>query len=215
MKLLIIGGQSTALDIYEVAQRHYYNQFKQIFLVVGDEESFHSSHQFLRDKELMQIVNKHEYSYIISFSNHNLRNKLANFLDNMGFQPTTIIHPSSVISSSSHLGIGCFVAANVVITQKVYIGKHCLINYQSSIGHDTILGNNVIVNPAACISGNVLIGDDTLIGANSFIFQGVKVGNHCLIDAMSYVDKNINDGMLCKNRNLEIIQRKSFQNPLK
>jgi sugar O-acyltransferase (sialic acid O-acetyltransferase NeuD family) len=211
MKLLIFGGHSTALDIFEVAQQNYKDQFEEILFVVGDDEFLPSDSPFLRDKDLEDMEQKSDYCYILSFSNHLLRRKLSQMLNDLGFHPVSIIHPTAVISSSSNVGEGCYVGANVVITQNVMIGNHCLINYQSSIGHDSTIGNNVILNPASCISGNVSIGDDSLIGANAFVLQGVKVGKHCLIDAMTYIDRNIEDGMLCKNRSLEIVQRKSFQ----
>lgn len=211
MKLLIFGGTSTALDIFETVTSFYEEKFHEVLLVIGNREVEPERYPFIRDMDLEKFTRLDKCVYILAFSNHKLRSKMLSVIHELGILPSTIVHPTAVISNTSVLGEGCYVGANVVITQNVKIGKHCIINYQASIGHDSVIFDNVIVNPTACISGNVVIEKNCLVGANSFILQGVKIGKDCLIDALTYIDQNIPEGSLCKNRRLEIIRRKSFQ----
>jgi sugar O-acyltransferase (sialic acid O-acetyltransferase NeuD family) len=205
--LLIIGGKSTALEIYDVINSHLKEAYLDIVFVIGDNESMNDSYNFITDSELEDYVNKYKCCYIISFANHKLRVKFANLMNTYGIKPINIIHPSSIISSSANIGVGNYIAAGSIISYNAVINNHCMINFNATVGHDSYIKDHCIINPGARISGNVNIGERVLIGTNSIIFQGKNIGNDCLIDALTYIDRDIDDRMICSSRQLKIFKR--------
>lgn len=207
--LLIFGGKSTALEIAEVANEFYKNEFSFIKFVVGDEEQKNNDKQ-LFDSEVISYTKSRNCNFIISFSNHKLRIKIENWMNDLKVNAVNIIHPNAIISRSAKIGYGNYIAANVVISSNSIIGNYNIINFNTTIGHDAVLDNHIIINPGARISGNVNIGSRTLIGANSFIFQGKIIGDDTLIDALTYIDRDIDKKMICSSKQVNIFKRVIF-----
>lgn len=206
-ELLIIGGKSTALEIYDVVFNYFKDMYSKIVFVIGDNESMHDSFEYIKDSELEQYISNHNCCYIISFANHKLRVKFAYLFNNYGISPINVIHPSAIISKSANIGLGNYIAAGSIISFNTTINNHNIINFSCTIGHDVVINDHCIINPGARISGNVEIGSRVLVGTNSMIFQGVKIGNDCLIDALTYVDRNIEDNMICSSKQLKVFKR--------
>ena len=209
MTLLIFGGKSTAIEIAEVAYEFYNNKFDSIKFVIGDNETKLDSNQ-IYDSELNNFVLTNNSKYIISFSNHNLRIKIEDWMKNIGVKATNILHPNAIISKSATIGNGNYVAANTVISSKARIGNHNIINFNTTVGHDAFLNDHIIVNPGVRISGNVHIESRVLVGANSFIFQGKSIGQDTLIDALTYIDKDVDKKMICTSKKTNIFKRVIF-----
>lgn len=207
--LLIFGGKSTAIEIYEVAKTHYKHVFDKCIYVIGDNE-IKGNDNSISDSEVQDFVVNKSCNYIISFANHKLRNKIEALMTKLSIQAINVIHPSSIISETSSLGVGNYVAGNVVISSYSNIGNHNMINYNTTVGHDTNLENHIIINPGVRVSGNVTIHSNVLVGANSFIFQGKTIGSETLIDAMTYVDRDIGDRMICSSKQLNVFKRVIF-----
>lgn len=207
--LLIIGGQSTAIEIYEVASNFYSEEFPNIYFVIGNNESKTNCNQ-IYDSEIDEYLNRFFCKYIISFSNHTLRNSFEKLMYDKGIESVNIFHPSAIISKSANIGIGNYIAANAVVSCNSKIENHNIINFNTTIGHDSSLKNHIIINPGARISGNVIIESNVLIGANSFVYQGKKIGTNSFVDAMTYVDRDIESKMICSSRQNKILKRVIF-----
>jgi sugar O-acyltransferase (sialic acid O-acetyltransferase NeuD family) len=116
-----------------------------------------------------------------------IKEKLYGLYKNKGFRFPTIVHPSSVISSSVMLGEGVIVAPNCVISPNVKVGIVTYINFQCGIGHDSVIGDFVQINPGSQLGGFTNIGSRTLIGSSSTVLQGVKIGNDVMVASGSVV----------------------------
>lgn len=205
--LLIIGGKSTALEIYDVVFNFFNENYLKVVFVIGDTETMDASYNFIKHSELEDFIKNNQCCFIISFANQKLRVKYLNLMRSNSINAVNIIHPSSIISSSAKIGVGNYIAAGSIISFNAKINNHCLINYNSTIGHDSLIQDNCIINPGARIGGNVKIGERVLIGANSFIFQGKNIGNDCLIDALTYIDRDIENNMICSSKQLKVFKR--------
>ena len=199
--LYIIGGESTAIEIREVAELYYASKYHRIINVIKDGAESNLK-DYISDSEFKQILQRGEIGeYIISFIDVKLRHF---FLDLLKDFPTmneaTIIHPTAFISPSASIGNGTYLAAFAVISSNAKVGKRCLINYQSVIGHDVIVGNDCVLNPGAKLSGHVQIGNDGLIGANSMVYAYVTLGDNVFVDSMTYVRTNIDSNSICSSR---------------
>lgn len=207
--LLIFGGKSTAIEIAEIAKEFYETEFSNVKYVIGNTEKKANDDQ-LFDSEISVFLKSNDCNFIISFSDHNLRLKIENWMKEHNIKAANIIHPNAIISKSAIIGFGNYIAAFAIISTNAKIGDHNIINYCTTIGHDSTLGNHVIVNPGARVSGNVNIGSRILIGANSFIFQGKSIGDDTLIDALTYIDRDIDKKMICSSKHVNIFKRVIF-----
>lgn len=198
--LYIVGGNSTALEIREIFDQYYSNDYALIYNVIGDDENT-SLTNVIRDSELeAHLTDKSEIYFIIGVTNIRLKDKFRSFFTKHAGIETNCIHPKSYISPSAQLGKGIYIAAFSVVSSKAKVGDGTFININVSVGHDSIIGKDCCLNPGVRISGHVSVGNATLIGANSCVFQGKSIGINCAIDAMTYIERNIEDAKMCTCR---------------
>ena len=199
MELLIIGGRSTALEIYEAVQLGYKNVYSDIILVIGDNEEVDAGIKTITDSEVRGYVKGKDVSYIVSLTNHKLRLRLIENMEAEGLKPVNVIHPMAMVSPTAKMGVGIYMAAGAKISVNATVSNHCIINFDTTIGHDAVLKEHVVINPGVRVSGHVNIGARVLIGTNSAIFQGKTIGDDVIIDAMTYVKQDIQSNMICSS----------------
>lgn len=211
--LLIVGGKSTAIEIYELVIAHFSHTFNEVVFLVGDEEEqpIFNSANAIRDSELIDFIADKSCRYILSIAHHGLRIRFERQMEKLSVPPVNVIHPTALISPSATLGTGNYLAAGSIVSSHATVGNHCMLNFNVSIGHDARLGDHVVVNPGARISGNVHCGSRVLIGTNSIVFQGKSIGDDCIIDALTYVDRDIEPKKICSSKQeLKVFRRVVF-----
>ena len=118
----------------------------------------------------------------------------------------TIIHKSSVISSTTTLGKGVHINSLVSIAAHTQLLDFVSVNRNVSIGHHTEIEQFVTINPGANIAGFVKIGSGTLIGMGVNVIDGITIGAHVVIGAGSVVTRNIPDGVVAYGNPCKIIR---------
>lgn len=103
---------------------------------------------------------------------------------------SSLIHPSSIISSTSLLSSNVLVSAGAIVNAQVSIGHGCIVNTSATIEHECQLDDFVHVAPGAVLAGNVKVGKRSFIGANAVINQGLTIGDDVIIGAGAVI---IND----------------------
>ena len=122
------------------------------------------------------------------------RIQLLNDVEAMGFTNwTSIIHPSSVISSSASIGKNVYISANSTISSNSRIASHSFINRDVSIAHDVNIGFFCFVAPGVTVTGNISIQDSVFIGAGSILINGASIGSGATIAAGSIVTRSVKD----------------------
>ena len=105
-----------------------------------------------------------------------------------------LIHPSSVISKTATLGIGCAIFQNVVISSNAKIGNHVVVLPNSVISHDDMIGDYSCIASGVCISGAVTVGKLCYLGSGSLVKEGIRIADESLIGMGSVVLDNIEKG---------------------
>lgn len=151
------------------------------------------------------IKENRDYHIAFGIGNNQIREKLYKKVRENGFAIPTLIHPSSIISSSAKIEEGTVVMPNVVVNAKAYIGKCVILNSSCVIEHESIIGDFVHISPKVAIAGDVKIGNFTHIGIGSSVIQCLEIGKNSIIGAGSVVVKNIADfkkayGNPCKEK---------------
>ena len=205
--LLVFGGESTALEIAEVAQRYLTDRLS-TFLVVGNDVPPEGPNT-VQEQDLETVIKDCAGSagFIISMWNQQTREKCLALAEGLGLAPYTVLHPDAYVSETASIGAGVYVAAHSSISSWARIHDHVIVNYNVTVGHDSVIGSHSVLNPGARISGNVSVGERVLIGANAFVFQGKQVGSDSLVDALTYIDRDIPPRSLCSSKRLEVHKR--------
>jgi len=149
-----------------------------------------------KDHEPSALKLLKDHDYFIAVGDNTIRRKIFERLNAELGMPINAIHTSSVISPSSVIGDGVFVAANSTINPLVKIGNGVICNTSCSIDHECLIENFVHIAPGAVLCGNVRIGEGSFIGANSVIRQGISIGKNVMIGAGSVIVKDIADNSI-------------------
>lgn len=112
-----------------------------------------------------------------------VRNRLAEKLQEIGFLFPVIVDPTAIVAETAEIGEGTFVGKRAVVNVDVRIGKHCIINSCSLIEHDCHIGDFTHIAVSACVCGGVNVGRECLVGANATIIQGMAVSDYNIIPA--------------------------------
>ena len=123
--------------------------------------------------------------------NNSIRASLFEKVKNSGFEIVSLIHPSSIISSSATIGKGTVVMPNVVVNAKATIGNGVILNTSCIVEHECQIDDFVHISPNVALAGNVKVGKYTHIGVGSNVIQGIIIGKNTIIGAGSTVVKNI------------------------
>lgn len=184
-KVLVILGERTATEIFEVAQLAYGSEFSTIERLYHDEARF-----AIEDVPRLSAITDQVY-YHVGIAGDQLKTQVVQACESAGWQAFSVIHPTAVVSPSAVLEPGVFVGPLAVVSSHAMIAKHSLIHIHASIGHDAHIGPFAAILPGARISGKVQVGERVLIGSNAFVAAGKSIGNDCRVDALSYVNQNL------------------------
>lgn len=135
-----------------------------------------------------------EYGFILGVGDNKIRKKIAELVIQKGEDLKTVIHPSSLISQTSNIGIGTFISKGVMVNAFAIIGKGVILNTGCIVEHECKVGNYTHIAPGAVLAGNVSIGRGSFIGSNTVIKENTKIGNDVIVGAGSVIINDIPDG---------------------
>lgn len=127
---------------------------------------------------------------IVSIGDNVIRKKIV---QRVGADFYIVIHPKSIISAFSKIGIGTIVAAGAIINADAVVGKHCIINTAGIVEHDCIIEDFVHLSPNVALAGDVKVGEGTHIGIGATVIQGIKIGKWVTIGAGAVIIKDVPD----------------------
>ena len=118
-ELIIIGIGGHGKVIADIA---YSNGYKVVLFLDDIKKSF-DNHQVVGTIKDIDKFNSDNYEFIVAIGKNKIRKIIQKELITKGFNITTLIHPSVVISPSVKIGKGTVVMANCVINAGTLIGE--------------------------------------------------------------------------------------------
>lgn len=103
------------------------------------------------------------------------RVRLAEQLEQFGFQIPVLISPHAVVSRHAQLGLGTTVGHGVIVNAGGVVGDHCIINSRALIEHDVQIGNHCHISTGVLVNGGVTIGSGSFIGSGAMIREGLNL----------------------------------------
>lgn len=191
MKIIIIGGKGTAINIAEqiMDAKKNYNQNIEFLGFAFDDRSFGSyinGYPILCNTHSLNdnYANYSDVKFIYSLYKSDKMLERSNLQKSYGIHPEkyfTFIHPSVYVSSSVRIGLGNVILSHSSVLANVSIGNFNIINSSVIIEHDTQINNNNFIAAKACIGSNVRINNGVFTGLNSTIRENVSIGNYAFI----------------------------------
>lgn len=151
---------------------------------------FKLSYLGFENEQIIRELSK-QTSFALGIGDNSTRVKIAKGVLKFDGEIVKVIHPSAVISQSSGLGIGTFVAGGAVINAFAEVGDFSIVNTGAIVEHECRIGEAVHVAPGAVLLGNVQVGDRSFLGGRSVVKQGVKIGSDVIVGAGAVVVKDI------------------------
>ena len=111
-----------------------------------------------------------------------------------GFDPATLIHPATVVSSSARIGGGSVVMPRAVVNAAAVIGRNCILNTGVIAEHDCHVGDHVHLAPGVVLGGNVTVEPCALLGIGTIVLPGMKIGSGAIVGAGAVVLDSVPPG---------------------
>ena len=116
-----------------------------------------------------------------------LRIRLAEELEQFGFQFPVLISPHAVVSPHAQLGAGTTVGHGAIVNAGAVVGDHCIINTCALIEHDAQIGDYCHISTGVLVNGGVTLGSGSFIGSGAMIREGLNLPPLTVIGASKRV----------------------------
>lgn len=201
--LVLIGGGKFAAEVAEVAVQVGY-------AVAGylDVEKTDSELPYLGTEDEFMTENVGKINFFPAFGSvdrkgMSRRDQTVSALGKLSIP--SLISPHALVSGTSQIGRGVFIAHNVVVNHGAHVGDFCILNTSSVVGHDVVIGESAVISGNAFIGGDVKIGRGTLIGPGANIIQGISIGDRVVISIGSVVARSIGHGKTTRPKLSKVI----------
>lgn len=173
--LLILGAGGHGKVVLDVAESmkcyetiHFLDDGKE----VGEEVLGH--------KVVGKISECHLYSRnytdaIVALGNNEIRLKLTNKLENLGYHIPILIHSASVVSQYTNIMEGTVIMPQAVVNADAKIGKACIINTGAIIEHDCIVGDGSHIAYRAVLGGGAKVGCEVLVDIGAMVGRNIEI----------------------------------------
>lgn len=105
----------------------------------------------------------------------------------------TLVHPSSYVAPSAHIGRGTVVAQGCVIMAGARIGDHVKMLPNATISYGSSVGHYATVSSGAVTLADVKVGRSCYLGANVTIKERTSVGDRCVLGMGAVVIRDVAD----------------------
>ena len=204
MKIIIIGGKGTAINIAEsiIDARNNYNADAELIGFSIDDPLLGNSINGIPivctiPKLGSQYNRFQDVKYIFALYKPTVMKERVSLLNNLNLPPnkfTNFCHPLAYIASSSSIGIGNVFLAHTCVNSNARLGNYNIVNQNVIIEHDSTIGNSNFIAAGAIIGSHVNIEDGNFIGIHSSIRENVVVGSFNTIGIgavlLQHIDSN-------------------------
>jgi len=134
-----------------------------------------------------------DHVHALSASGTTKRKDFIKKFEEMGFQFTTIVHPTARISKLSIVKHGSIISYGVQIGAQTQIGRHVHINRGALLGHNVRIDDYATISPGANLASKVVIKEQARIGMGANIIQNCTIGSRAIVGAGSLVKSDVPD----------------------
>ncbi|WP_372741151.1 acetyltransferase [Neptunomonas sp.] len=157
--------------------------------------------------ELISSLNQYD-GVFVAIGNNSIRLKKLIELEQANAHIVSLIHPSAIVSTYSHMGKGSVVMPGAIINVDASVGDGCIINTGASVDHDCELGRGVHLSPGVRLSGSVRVSDGAWLGIGSCVRQSTFIGANAVVGAGAVVVNDVEENVTVTGNPAKIFIRK-------
>lgn len=191
LKIIGCGGHSkVVIDALSTNQNSYH-------ITLCDDNPLLLGKEFcgyLIDSNLQKLSNYTGFAHV-AIGNNDIRKRI---FESVNLSLLTITHAAAIISKSSKIMDGSYIAARAILGPESMIGAGCIINHGAVVDHDVKIGNYAHIAPNSTLGGGVIIGDGVLVGAGAVVLPNITIGNQAVIGAGAVVVNNVKSNTVVK-----------------
>jgi len=141
------------------------------------------------DDDLEELFLQFKYAMVTvgQIKSPDLRIKLFNHLQSIGYQLPAIISPLAYLSKYSTVDEGTIIMHHALINANATIGKNCIINTKALIEHDSTIKDHCHISTGSIINGGTIIGERTFFGSNAVSKEYAVIAEKSFIKAESVI----------------------------
>ena len=193
-RIYIYGASGHGLVVEDIARACGYDDV----IFIDDGENEFDNFEYVKNKTHIPVA--------LGIGDNKIRGVLFDKVEDAGFEIVTLLHPSSIVSSSAHIGKGSVIMPNVVVNAKTYVGKGVILNTSCIIEHENNIADFVHISPNTSLAGNVKVGSFSHVGIGTNVIQGISIGESCIVGAGSTVVNDIKSFTLCFGTPCKIVK---------
>jgi sugar O-acyltransferase (sialic acid O-acetyltransferase NeuD family) len=119
--------------------------------------------------------------FIVAIGENELRKQIFCQLEEAGWTPVVVQHPSAIVANDATIESGTVLFARSVVNPNSKIGKNCIINTGAIVEHDCRVDSHAHIATGACLAGTVKIGEGSLIGVGSRVLPNLSIGSWSIL----------------------------------
>lgn len=177
-KILLIGGGGhcrSVIDVIELEGKYEIAGIIDKKELIGQKVLGYSI--IGSDDDLSELFKKYKYALVTvgHIRSNELRVKLFNLLEKIGYHLPIITSPLAYVSKHSFIGEGSIIMHHALINANAKVGKNCIINTKALIEHDAVIEDNCHISTATVINGGVVIKQNSFIGSNTTTKEYIEI----------------------------------------
>ena len=208
--LLLIGAGGHCRSCIDVIEAEGIFKISGIIKQTGGNSEPVLGYQILgNDNDLSELVKECSTALITvgQIKNADLRVRLFQQLQGLGFELATIISPRAYVSKNATLGAGTIVMHDALINTGAKIGNNCILNTKSLVEHDAIVEDHCHISTSSVVNGGTIIREKTFIGSNTITKEYITVGKTSVIGGGLRVVSDVQENTLMKNNEYIIVEK--------
>ena len=141
--------------------------------------------------DLGWLQGKPDVGVALGIGTNDIRQRVHAALAAQGITPTTVIHPSAVLSPHARLGIGSVVLALAAVNSGAFVGTCAIVNTGAIVEHDVYVGDFAHVASNAALAGGAKIDRLAMLGTGASVLPGKEIGQGAIVGAGAVVSRHI------------------------
>lgn len=177
-KIVLIGGGGHCHSVIDVIEQE--NKYEIIGIVDIKEnigEKVLNYEVIASDDDLETIFQtcKNAIITVGQIESNQIRIKIYNKLNQIGFNLPVIISPFAYVSKYADVNEGTVIMHHVLVNANSKIGKNCIINTKALIEHDSVIEDNCHISTASVVNGGVTVKENSFFGSNATSKQSIEI----------------------------------------
>ena len=144
------------------------------------------------DEAFLKSKDRERQALHIAIGDCATREKISKNMSDANF--FSVYHPNAIVSPTSEIQDGCFLAAGSIVGPDARIGIHCIINHHAVVDHDCSVGEFCHIAPHVSLGGGVKVGKAVLVGTGAIVLPGLVIGDRAVVGAGAIVTKDVLSG---------------------